>query len=207
MKIINILLLLLLSYILLLSKSILLNKNSFNKKCLNCPNCSFGYIGGGALIYESDNNGTKKMILGIDYKNELTDLGDKINFPNERIWNTVSEIINSKTFNVLNTKPNEIIINDYIDIDSNTHKYRCYLFQIDKFEINKYKYNKFTFNNKFKKYFNEINDIIIIPESSIKKLLENEYDIANNSGELIPYMISSRLKKILNIYFYERNSY
>ena len=203
MKIINILLLF--SCILLLSNSILLNNNPFNKKCLKCPNCAFGYIGGGALIYES-NNGIKNFILGIDCKNELVDFGDKINSPNERIWISVSEILNIKTLNVLNTKPNDIIINDYIDIDCKEHKYRCYLVKIDNFDIYKYKCNKYDFDNKFKKYFNEIHNIIIISETSIKNLLDKEYNNANNSPELIPYMISSRLKKILYIYFYEQRN-
>ena len=172
--------------------SISLNKKSFEKNyCKNCSKCSLGYTGSGVLLYKKNNN-CKKFVLGLDYKNELTDFGGKIDFTSEKIWDTASRELFEESNRVFNISGREILSNDYIDIDRNTHKYRCYILQIKYFDKNQFYNNKLDSIHSTLPY-NEINNIIEIKEENLKKLLFNKSD---NS-----YTFSLRLEKILQIYF------
>ena len=177
-----------------LVKSIILNKNPLHGKfCENCERCSSGYTGSGVLLYKDVK---KKFILGIDYKNELTDFGGKIDFVNENICNTASRELFEESNRVLNISSKDILSCQYIDIDRYTHKYRCYILPIKKFDKKLFDYNKQNIKNSSSVY-KEITNIIEIDQESLKnKLL---YKL--NTVEIIPYDISPRLKKILYIYF------
>ena len=193
--------LLLLTYF-LFGYSIMLNKKSFSGAlCNNCEKCLFGYVGGGAIIYENNNDGSKNFILGVNNKNNLVDFGGKVANQNERIWTTVSGELYKQSNKFFNIDDKKIIEFNYVNVKFNQHKYRCYFIEIEK------KNNKNTIykirNEDFLKNYNEIINIISIPENKIKKLLYDEYEDLNKSNELIPYILSNRLKKIFNIYFEE----
>lgn len=189
---------LLLSYLYLIfilyGSSILLNKKPLDKNfCKNCDRCSFGYTGSGVLLLYKNN---KKFLLGIDNKNELTDFGGRINYINEKTWNTSSRVLLKESNGIFNISGQEILSCDHIDIDTNIHKYRCYILPIKKYDKKLYLYNKIK-SEYSTNSFKEIIDIIEINHESLKKLLYYKVD----SPEIIPYEISPRLKKILNVYF------
>jgi hypothetical protein len=172
--------------------SISLNQKSIEKNyCKSCSKCSLGYTGSGVLLYKKNNN-CKNFVLGLDYKNELTDFGGKIDYTSEKIWNTASRELFEESNRVFNISGREILSNDYIDIDRNMHKYRCYILQIKDFDKSQFYHNKLDYKNSPFPY-SEITNIIEIKEDNLKKLLFNKSDI--------PYTISLRLEKILQIYF------
>jgi hypothetical protein len=176
------------------SLSIILNQKLFdNNLCKGCNKCSLGYTGSGVLLLKGKQN---KFILGVDYKNELTDFGGKIDFITEKIWVTASRELYEESSGVFNVSSGNISSCNYIDIDINLHKYRCYILPIKKFD--KKLFHQKKINSIYKTYsFREIIDIIEIKQETLKNLLFNKVD----SPEIIPYYISPRLKKILYIYF------
>ena len=182
---------------LLFSYSILMN-NEFmlKKRCTNCKKCSNGFTGSGVLLYEKDSNDKKTFVLGIDYKNELTDFGGKIDNNKEKIYITALRECNEETKEILNLTPNDIITSDYINIARNEHKYRCYIVKTNYFDINKFNSKKIKNNNLD---YNEIINIIKINEDELKKIFNLIY--SNDTIEIIPYFISTRLIKILKIYY------
>lgn len=182
---------------LLFSYSILMN-NEFmlKKRCTNCEKCSNGFTGSGVLLYEKDSNDKKTFVLGIDYKNELTDFGGKIDNNKEKIYITALRECNEETKEILNLTPNDIITSDYINIARNEHKYRCYIVKTNYFDINKFNSKKIKNNNLD---YNEIINIIKINEDELKKIFNLIY--SNDTIEIIPYFISTRLIKILKIYY------
>ena len=195
----NLKIILLFSFI-IISYSIQLNKKPFeNKFCNSCDKCSLGYTGGGVLLYKNKGK-NKKFIFGIDYKNELTDLGGQINSIHEKVWETASRELFEESNGIFNIDKKEIGDYDYIDIDRINHKYRCYFIPIKNFDKKKFysnKANSIYSTNSFK----EIIDIVIIQEENLKKMISNESNYLNKSPDIIPYIISPRLKKILSIYY------
>jgi len=178
----------------LLGFSISLNKKPLgNNFCKGCDRCSSGYTGSGVLLYKTKQ---QKFVLGVDYKNELTDFGGKIDFVSEKIWNTASRELFEESNRVFNISGTQILSCDYIDIDRNIHKYRSYILPIKNFDKKQFYYNKA--NSLYTTFsFREITDIIEIKKEHLKKLLYN----IDDSPEIIPYDISPRLKKILLLYF------
>jgi hypothetical protein len=177
-----------------IGNAILLNQKLFNDNyCNGCDKCSLGYTGSGVLLHIAKQH---KFILGVDYKNELTDFGGKINFTKEKIWITASRELFEESNRVFNVSYKNIISCNYIDIDRNLHKYRCYILPITKFDKKLFHLNKFNSICKTNSFI-EIIDIIEIKEETLKNLLFNKVD----SPEIIPYYISPRLKKILYVYF------
>lgn len=187
---------------LVFANSLLLNKKPFSGQfCNGCDKCSLGYTGGGVLLYKNNEN-DKEIILGIDYKNELTDFGGKINYSGEKVWEIASRELYEESNGIFQIDKNIIGENDYVDIDRINHKYRCYFIPIENYEINKFHENKKMFfqTNSFK----EIVDIISVQEKVLKNIITNKSDYLVNSPDIIPFILSPRLKKILSIYF-EKN--
>ena len=182
---------------LLFTYSILMN-NEFmlKKRCTNCEKCTNGFTGSGVLLYEKNSNHKKTFVLGIDYKNELTDFGGKTDNNKEKVYITALRECNEETKGILNLIPSDIITSEHIDIPRNEHKYRCYIVKTNYFDINKFNSKKIKNNNLDD---NEIVNIIKINEDELKKIINLTY--SNNATEITPYFISSRLSKILKIYY------
>jgi hypothetical protein len=176
-----------------------MNNKFILKKCNICEKCSNGFIGSGILLYEKNIYNKKTFIIGIDYKNELTDFGGKINNNKEKVYITASRECNEETKEIINLTPSDIIGSDYIDIIQNKHKYRCYIYKTNFFDLNKFNSKKIKNNNH---EHNEIISIIKINEDELKKI----YNLtqSNDCTETSQYFISTRLIKILKI-FYSKN--
>lgn len=179
---------------LIIVNSIVNNNLKYYNYCTNCDKCSFGFTGSGVLLFEKDINNKKNFILGIDYKNELTDFGGKIDNNKEKVFVTASRECNEETKGIINLTHNDIIMSDHIDICRFEHKYRCYLVETKYFDINKFK--KIKINNMEN---NEIISVIKINEDKLKKILDESY--LDEIPDIFPYYFSTRLIKILNTYY------
>jgi ADP-ribose pyrophosphatase YjhB (NUDIX family) len=176
--------------------SVLLNKNMQKSFCKGCDKCINGYTGAGVLLI---NQKSKKMILGLDYKNELTDFGGKID-KGEKIYQAAQRELFEETCNVVNKDLNIISNSNNIDIDRVNHRYKCYLLNFDDFNYSLFDENKKKISNV---YCNEIKIIDSYDITYIKSIYDkqkNKQSIENK------YFISKRLEKILEVYFENINN-
>lgn len=181
---------------LFITYSILMNdKRVLNKYCTNCYKCSNGFTGSGILLYEKNICDEKIFVLGIDYKNELTDFGGRIDNVDEKVYDTALREFNEETKRTLNLTRGDIFLWKHVDIYRNNHKYRCYIVKTEYFDIDEF--NSKKINNNLD--FNEIKNIIKINENKLKKII-NETN-QNERAMNLSYDISPRLIKILNTYY------
>lgn len=182
------------TYLMITNSNALLNKHY--TKCNKCNKCSNGFTGSGILLYEKNNYNEKIFILGLDYKNELTDFGGKIDNTNEKVYETAIREFNEETKGILNLTRKHIDPLKRIDIDRYNHTYRCYIVKTDYFDINKFKSTKIVESNLD---LNEIITIIKINENKLKRIVTDK----NNDKEYktFPYEISPRLMTILKSYY------
>jgi len=164
----------------------------FNSKfCKGCDKCTNGYTGAGVLLV---NQKSGKMILGLDYKNEFTDFGGRID-KNEKIYQAAQRELFEETCSVINKDLNTIINSDSIDIDRVNHKYKCYLLNFDDFNYTLY------YNNKNKITTPCCNEMKLIESYNITYIKYIYDKQKNNKINNIKYSLSKRLEKILDIYF------
>jgi len=154
-----------------------------------------GYTGSGVILLDKKNN---IMMLGIDYKNEISDFGGQID-KNEKIVETASRELFEETCSVINFDKNIISNSNSIDIDRFNHKYRCYIVEYDNinfdsdvklFNINKQKIKDICCT--------EMKFINIFNIDNIKDIYKQQ---KLTSDPNFKFIMSKRLEKILDIYF------
>lgn len=181
-------------YLIFANSNALLNKHY--SKCSNCNKCSNGFTGSGILLYEKNNYNEKIFVLGLDYKNELTDFGGKIDNSNEKVYETAIREFNEETKGVLNLTRKHIDSLERIDIDRYNHIYRCYIVNTDYFDINKFNLNEPDNKNLD---LNEIITIVKINEKKLKKIVADKKN--DEECKTFSYEISPRLMTILKSYY------
>jgi len=195
-------------YLLLLVLLICIISNTYGNQlygnyCKGCSRCTNGFIGAGILPYQLSGE-HKKFILGIDYKNELSDFSYQTYNSNNKICEIVQKGISRNFYNTINITSSEIATSNYIEIPRFDHKYRCYIVHINNFQKTQYDIKRLS-KNLIEHTLDEHFDIVMLNENKLKYILNEHKNLANKSPETIPNMLSKRLELLLTTYFDNNN--